>query len=116
MSLYRHIGPKATLLAVALAVAACGAGGTGPVPIGFCTAPRSIAVVLLVRDSLSGTGVADSAKGTVVATNYQDSLHHFGSSDSLLWGGEQLGTYTVTVQRPAYATWTKADVLVSQRG
>jgi hypothetical protein len=103
-----------TLLALALAVTAGGACGSS-VPIGYCAALPSIAVELTVRDSVSGTGVADSATGTVAAASYQDSLHHVQSSDSLLWGGEQLGTYTVTIHRPAYATWTKANVLVSRR-
>jgi hypothetical protein len=110
-SFARLSGLVATFLATALL--AC----DNPGPGGFCTAPRSIAVQLDVSDSLTGVGLADSAAGTAVSGGYQDSLHHFGSPPATtLWGGDRIGIYTVTVQRPAYRDWVKANVRVSQVG
>jgi len=101
--------------AIALTLFACISCTRSIVPSGFCAAPRSIAIELVVRDSVSGVYLADSATGTVTAMTYQDSLHHFGFADSLLWGGDQLGTYALLVQRPGYRDWTKSGVVVSQR-
>jgi hypothetical protein len=109
----RRLRPLATTL-VLIAGTSCRASTS--VPIEYCTAPRSIAVELDVRDSVSGAAIADSAAGAVATSSYQDSLHHITGSASLLWGGDQLGTYTVTVRHPAYADWSKANVVVSQRG
>jgi hypothetical protein len=81
---------------------------------GFCLAPRSIALEVVVTDSVSSAGIGDSATGTVTTATYQDSLHHF--TPDTLWGGDQLGSYTITVRRPGYADWSQADVVVSNTG
>ena len=94
--------------------AACGSS-TGPA-VGFCTAPASIAIELGVRDSASGAPLADSATGTVSTTSYQDSLHHVAGVDSLLFGGNQLGSYTIVVRHPGYLDWTRSGVVVSREG
>lgn len=83
-------------------------------PTGRCTAAQSIAVEVTVRDSLSGAALADSAFGTAATPTYHDSLRHV--SDSVLLGGNQLGNYTVTVHRPAYADWVKSGVRVTRTG
>lgn len=98
---------------VAIACAACSSSST---PFGFCTAPASVAVVVDVHDSISGAALADSASGTLATPSFQDSLHHVSGVDSELVGGNQLGTYTVTVHRPSYADWIEAGVVVSRTG
>ena len=102
-------------VASAFLVICCAACSSTSAPVAGCTAARSTAVELDVRDSVSGAGLADSATGAVTALSYQDSLHHVGN-DSILWGGDQLGSYTVIVHHPAYADWTKAGVRVSRTG
>ncbi len=94
-----------------IAISAC---SSSTAPKGFCTALQSIAVEVTVRDSLSGAVLADSAFGTAATPTYQDSLRHV--SDSVLLGGNQLGNYTVTVHRPAYADWVKSGVRVARAG
>jgi hypothetical protein len=89
--------------------------GTSPTPTGYCLAPRSLAVVLDVTDSVSGVGLAGQASGTVIAGAYQDSLHHSASA-TILVGGDRIGTYSVTVQHPGYRDWTRSDVVVAQVG
>lgn len=101
--------------ATILVVSSSCQSSTSP-PAGYCAAPRSIAVEVDVLDAVTRASIADNAMGTVVAVGYQDSLHHGTGADSLLWGGDQLGTYTVTVQRPGYADWSKVGVMVSQQG
>jgi len=106
------------LLAVAgaivlLAGAACSNSSTSP--RGFCLAPASVAIELGVRDSVSGAPLADSASGMVVTVSYEDSLHHTGG-DSVLFGGNQTGVYTVTVHHPSYADWVKSGVVVYRTG
>lgn len=96
---------------VAIAIAAC---SSSTPPTGFCTAVPSIAIEVTVRDSVSGAVLADSAFGTVVTPNYQDSLRQI--NDSLLRGGNQLGTYAVTVHRPSYADWVTSGVRVNRTG
>lgn len=95
-------------------VAACG-GSTAP-GVGFCTAPASIAIELGVRDSATGAPLADSAMGTVSTTSYQDSLHHVAGVDSLLIGGNQLGSYTIVVRHRGYLDWNTTGVVVSRQG
>lgn len=107
----RTIGSIAGVVCI-IAAAAC-QGGTSA-PVGFCTAPASIAIELNVLDSATGAGIADSASGTVATTNYQDSLIRV--SDTEMLGGNQLGSYTVAVQRPGYAGWSKTGVSVSRSG
>jgi len=81
---------------------------------GFCAAPKSEAVVISVRDSLSGQAAADGAIGTLVGAGVDDTLEHV---DSLtIRGGDQTGTYTVTIDRPGYLTWSASSVRVTKQG
>lgn len=98
-------------LALVLVVAACEKSVTPP--IAYCTAPRSIAIEVSALDSISQLSVADSARGVVQSGSYADSLHRFFD---MLLGGTQLGSYQVTVARPGYREWIRADVRVTQEG
>jgi len=70
--------------------------------------------VISVRDSLSGQPAADGAIGTLVGAGVDDTLEHV---DSLtIRGGDQKGTYTVTIDRPGYLTWSASGVRVTQQG
>lgn len=95
---------------LALLLVACNSAA----PVAYCTAAPSRALWVSIRDSLSEAAVADSTTGVAATTTYQDSLHHV--SDSTAWAGDQLGTYTLTIHRPGYAEWTRADIVVSQLG
>jgi hypothetical protein len=95
--------------------AGCTAGGAGgTAPNGTCTAPRSIAITVEVRDPTTGRASAQGAiglarQGTAVDTRQlQDSL--------TLLGGQRTGIYDVTVQRRGYATWTQTGVSVTRVG
>lgn len=83
-------------------------------PVAYCSAVRPIAVVVTVRDSLSGRALADSATGTLQLAGAAEPMVH---ADSLtLFGGEQLGVYDVSVERPGYREWTRAAVAVTKIG
>jgi hypothetical protein len=98
--------------ALVLIVGACQNGPTTP-PVAYCTAPRSIAVLLTPLDSLTRVSVADSAHGIVQSGTYVDSLY---LSFGVLEGGAKLGTYQVTVERPGYRQWIRSNVQVSRQG
>ena len=107
-----QVSVRWSAVAGAFLVIASSACSSSTTPVGFCTAVPSIAVEVTVRDSLSGAVLADSAFGTAATSTYQDSLRQV--SDSVLLGGNQLGNYTVTVHRPAYADWVKSGVRVTR--
>jgi hypothetical protein len=104
-----HIGSVALCALLVVAALGCSEG-----PNTACLATRSIAVELTVTDSLSNLGLADSSTGLLQAGTTVDSLEHVAGSSTLLLGGSQLGTYTVTVTRPGYATWSRAGIAVAQ--
>ncbi|MGH7632580.1 MAG: hypothetical protein ACRENC_02535 [Gemmatimonadaceae bacterium] len=67
-----------------------------------------------VRDSVTGQAAADGATGTLEATGVDDTLRVI---DSLtMTGGDQTGTYAVTIDRPGYFTWMQSDVRVADVG
>ena len=81
---------------------------------GACAAPKSESVVVTVRDSISGQAAADGAIGTLVGAGIDDTLEHL---DSLrIRGGDETGTFTVTIDRPGYLTWSASDVHVMAQG
>lgn len=110
----QRASPAAAALLAFLAAGAC-KSNTAPF-VGFCMAPRSIAVMMTIVDSVTGAGIADSTTGVAISGSYQDSLHHFVEFDSLAWAGEDLGTYSVTIHRPLYADWNRGNIVVSQVG
>jgi hypothetical protein len=88
--------------------------GSDQMLIGSCTAVASEAVEITVRDSVSGAARADGARGTLMSSSVSDTLVQL---DSLrLRGGDQLGTYMVTVDRPGYLAWTASNVRVTEEG
>jgi hypothetical protein len=96
-------------VALLLFVLACG-GDYGPVA--QCSAAPSLAVRITVRDSVSDAAAADGAIGTLMGSSSTDTLAH---EDSLtLFGGNQLGTYTVRIERAGYLTWMRSDVRVTK--
>jgi hypothetical protein len=93
-------------------IAACQNGSTSP--IAYCTAPRSIAVLVIPLDSVTQASVATGAHGVVQSGAYVDSLHL--SFDGVLEGGDQLGTYEITLERPGYHDWIRTSVQVTRKG
>ena len=83
-------------------------------PTGRCLSVAPRAVTVAVRDSTTGQAAADGAIGTLVGAGVNDTLFH---ADSLtIFGGDRLGTYTVTINRPGYRTWSASDVHVTEVG
>jgi hypothetical protein len=104
----------AVICMAALAGLASGCEAADQGPTASCTSVAPLSVVVTVRDSVSGAAAADGAIGTLLGSGVDDTLSH---ADSLtLLGGDQLGTFTVTIDRPGYLTWSAADVQVTQKG
>ena len=116
LSLSRVTSSRAATLICVAALAgiasSCGAADQGP--IAECTSVAPLSVVVTVRDSVSGAAAAAGAIGTLVSGSVDDTLAH---TDSLtIEGGDQLGTFTVTINRAGYLTWTASDVHVTEKG
>ena len=91
-----RLGTSLCFLALGWIVSACSSEGV----IAACTAAPALSVVVTVRDSISGQAAADGAIGTLVGAGVDDTLTQI---DSLtLSGGNQTGTFTVTIDRPGY--------------
>ena len=92
-------------------VSACGSDKATAV---CSAAPASVSVIVSVHDSVTGRAAADGAIGTLVGEGLDDTLIN---ADSLtLVGGDQTGTFAVTIDRPGYFTWIASDVRVTDRG
>ncbi len=79
-----------------------------------CAAPSiPSAVAVVVRDSLTGALLTDSAYGSVTGKGKTDSLlpgGPFNFGDSVLVGGKVVGRVTVEVRRPGYQPWVATQV------
>ena len=95
-------------IAACLSVAACDYGAKM-----YCSAPYSPAVVVTPLDSGTRANLAVGTHGVVSSGTYVDSLRVV--FDSVLWGGAQLGTYQVTVERQGYRQWVRSGVRVTER-
>jgi hypothetical protein len=73
-----------------------------------------MAVVVTVRDSTTGQAAADGSIGVLTGASVDDTLIN---ADSLtLLGGEKTGTFTVTIDKPGYLTWTASNIHVTEVG
>ena len=88
-------------------------GGSGTV----CTALFAYGITVTVVDSVSGAFAAPGA--TVIASDgaYADSVivpNTASASGGIGLAGERAGTYTVTVRKAGYKTWTKNGIVVTK--
>ena len=105
------------MFAAAAGAAACESYPTdAQSPVAFCSASRPTAIIADVRDSVTLAAKADIATGTVQSGAYVDTLRLYTPGRSNMYGGMQLGTYTIVVQRTGYHTWTRSGVAVTQTG
>lgn len=104
----------AVMAACTAFAAACAKSGSGVTtgPIEYCTAVAPVALRITVQDSVTGRTLADSASGTFRVDATTGPLVRADSLD--LIGGNRVGTYSVTVQRPGYHTWTMLGVRATQ--
>jgi hypothetical protein len=102
----------ACALGVGSIVASCNSDSSGPT--GGCLSKVSIAVVITVRDSISGDPAADGTLGILTGAGVDDTL--INSDPLTLLGGDKTGTYTVTIDKPGYLTWSASDVHVTEVG
>jgi hypothetical protein len=75
------------------------------------------AVVVQVRDAVTGAPLAAGSRGSIRDGDYIDSLRPPSADASgrlltLIAGQGRPGTYTVTVIHPGYQTWQQTSVLV----
>ena len=77
----------------------------------ICTLNFEPAVVVEIHDSITGTPLAQEARGAVREGTFIDSLRPRTSS-SLQAAGERPGTYVVTVVHSGYADWLRTGVQV----
>ena len=105
----------ATVFPILFAAMACGGSQAPPV----CTQEFRQGVVVYVKDSLTGAGVASGASLVVREGFFKDSAALPNSRPelndvALAAAGERAGTYQLTVTRPGYATWSRSNVTVTK--
>jgi hypothetical protein len=103
------IPPRPLLVLVAPLLAGC---IEGP-----CTLSVEWAVLVEIRDAVTGTPIAELARGSVRDGSYVDSLRPHGTLDGVLLpcraaASEREGIYTVEVVHEGYVTWQRASVRV----
>ena len=102
-------------LGLAFAAAACKYESASQ-PTGFCAAPYTPAVSVIVADSVTGRPLADSAYGVAQAGTSVDSLHRVSAPADALVGGVVPGSYEVRIERVGYAPWTRSGIAVASSG
>ncbi|MEO5588508.1 MAG: hypothetical protein ABIS03_02890 [Gemmatimonadaceae bacterium] len=84
----------------------------------LCPAAIYPGIEVTVKDSRTGQSIADGAVGVAREGAYLDSLRaaSFQGTTVLSLAGAlgRAGTYTVTVERSGYVTWTKSNVDVER--
>jgi hypothetical protein len=100
----------------ALVLLAAIAGCDGDEYEGACLASVDPAIVLEIRDSISGVGLADQAVATVTDGGYVDTLDYYPSEDPGWQSGasERGGTYDIKVTVAGYQMWTRENVVVKE--
>ena len=87
------------------------ASGCNSSPSEVCSGALQLQIVAAVRDSATGAAAATGSVGAMTRPGVTDSLH---PADSLhLDGALHAGVFTLTIERPGYATWTASNVLVT---
>ena len=83
-----------------------------------CQTSNRFGVVLTVRDSISGAGLANQvlAIATGVGGAPTDTLEWFPGGDSVTMAGlyGQPGTFDLTATASGYQPWTRAGIVVEQ--
>ena len=83
-----------------------------------CLASVEPAIILEIRDSVSGAGRAASAVATVSDGGFSDTLYLLPPdlTDSAYRQGpnERGGTYDLTISTPGYLTWTLNSIEVDE--
>lgn len=83
-----------------------------------CQASNRFGVVLTVRDSISGAGLANQVRAiaTGVGGAPTDTLEWFPGGDSVTMVGlyAQPGLFDLTATASGYKPWTRAGILVEQ--
>ena len=103
---------KRALLAAAalLGLAACDML-SGPV---ICPAIVPPSVIVTVQDSVTGANVTPGATVELRSGTFVTSEVGLEGWGSVSVGGNRTGTFTVTVSRTGYQTWTKTGVEVEE--
>ena len=96
------------LLTIVSSLSACNIGSYA------CTDSVEPGIVLEIRDSVSGAGLAAHALATVVDGGFTDSLRFVSDPDSAYQYGldERAGTYNLTVSAAGYQQWTLNSITV----
>jgi hypothetical protein len=99
----------------AVAVVACSRTAETP-PAGgvICTMEARAGLNVEIFDSVSGAPAADGARVLAVAPAIRDSATGSGNSSTVSLAYERAGTYTVTVSRSGYRTWSRLNVEVTR--
>ena len=80
----------------------------------ICTMEARAGLTVEIVDSTSGAPAADGAKVLAVSAATRDSASGTAGVSTVSLAYERAGTYTVTVTRPGYRTWSRSNVEVTR--
>lgn len=92
-------------------LAGCYLGGTVE-PV-LCTQQFVYGLTVTIVDQSTSTPIAGDATMTLRDGTYEEVVTDSWDGSTLSGAGERPGTYSVTIEHPGYATWTRADVAIS---
>lgn len=92
-------------------LAGCYQGGTVE-PV-LCTKQFVYGLTVTVVDQSTSNPIAAAATMTLRDGSYEEVVTDSWDGSTLSGAGERPGTYTITIEHPAYTTWTRAGVTIS---
>ncbi|MGE3525136.1 MAG: hypothetical protein AB7I33_04370 [Gemmatimonadales bacterium] len=85
---------------------------------GACDASIQPGIIVVIRDSATGTPLAAGASGYAIDGALNDPLHPYGFDGSEMvsraGADERPGTYTVLVTHPGYSAWSRAGIRLTR--
>lgn len=102
------------LSGVAVATAIVSSGCDGVTDGTACTLEARAGVTVDIRDSISNADVSSGARIIAKDGVYADTVNSGGAGFPVGLAYERSGTYTVTVEKNGYRTWSQGGVVVTK--
>ena len=100
-------------LASGLMIGLAGCYPSGTVDPVICTAQFVYGLTVTIVDQTTARPIAAQATMTIQDGTYEETVTDSWDGATLSGAGERPGTYTITIEHPAYTTWTRAGVTIS---
>ncbi len=100
-------------LASGLMIVLAGCYQSGTVDPIICTQQFVYGLTVTIVDQTTAAPIAARATMTIRDGTYEEIVTDSWDGATLSGAGERPGTYTITIERPGYTTWTQTGVVIS---